>query len=101
MFPKGKFNTDISRKGQCMATFRSPSDRKQIGIIAERIFEKNHQRFGAAYYREPERALGYLLEDNHPNTPGNKQVRFLLSLPEYRQILETRGKGGNEPSKGS
>ena len=40
MFPKGKFNTDTSRNAQYMALFRSPSDRKQIGIIAERMFDK-------------------------------------------------------------
>ena len=39
MFPKGKYNTDISRNAQYLALFRSPSDRKQIGIIAERMFE--------------------------------------------------------------
>ena len=38
MFPKGKYNTDISRNAQYLALFRSPSDRKQIGIIAERMF---------------------------------------------------------------
>ena len=39
MFPKGKFNTDISRNAQYLiALFRSPSDRKQIGIIGERMF---------------------------------------------------------------
>ena len=41
MFPKGKFNTDISRNAQYMVLFRSPSDRKQIDIIAERIFAKD------------------------------------------------------------
>ena len=41
MFPKGKFNTDISRNAQYMALFRSSSDRKQIDIIAERIFAKD------------------------------------------------------------
>ena len=44
MFPKGKFNTDISRNAQYMALFRSPSDRKQIGIVAERMFDKNRKR---------------------------------------------------------
>ena len=34
MFPKGKFNTDISRNAQYMVLFRSPSDRKQVDIIA-------------------------------------------------------------------
>ena len=37
MFPKGKYNTDISRNAQYLALFRSPSDRKQIGIIDEKI----------------------------------------------------------------
>ena len=46
--PKGKFNTDISRNAKYMALFRSPSDRKQIGIIAERMFDKNRQRFMSA-----------------------------------------------------
>ena len=41
MFPKGKYNTDISRNAQYLALFRSPSDRKQIGIIGERMFDKN------------------------------------------------------------
>ena len=41
MFPKGKYNTDISPNAQYLALFRSPSDRKQIGIIAERMFDKN------------------------------------------------------------
>ena len=36
-FPKGKYNTDISRNAQYLALFRSPSDRKQIGIIGERM----------------------------------------------------------------
>ena len=42
MFPKGKFNTDISRNAQYMVLFRSPSDRKQMDIIAERIFQKTN-----------------------------------------------------------
>ena len=55
MFPKGKFNTDISRNAQYMALFRSPSDRKQIGIIAERMFDKNRQRLMSAYYQETDK----------------------------------------------
>ncbi len=39
MFPKGKFNTDISRNAQYLVLFRSPSDRKQIGIVGERMFD--------------------------------------------------------------
>lgn len=65
MFPKGKFNADISRDAQYMALFRSPSDPKQIGIIAERMFDKNRQRFMAAYYQETDKPYaGYLFVDN-------------------------------------
>ena len=39
-FPKGKFNTDISRNAQYMILFKSPADRKQIEIISQRIFPK-------------------------------------------------------------
>ena len=74
MFPKGKFNTDISRNAQYVALFRSPSDRKQIGIVAERMFDKNRQRFMTAYYQETERPYGYIFVDNKPDTAGNKQV---------------------------
>ena len=49
MFPKGKFNTDISRNAQYMVLFRSPSDRKQIDIIAERIFAKDRSNFMSVY----------------------------------------------------
>ena len=74
MFPKGKFNTDISRNAQYMALFRSPSDRKQIGIIAERMFDKNRPRFMSGYFQETERAFGYIFVDNRPDTPSDKQV---------------------------
>ena len=49
MFPKGKFNTDISRNAQYLTLFRSPSDRKQIDIIAERIFAKDRPNFMNVY----------------------------------------------------
>ena len=39
-FPKGKFNTDISRNAQYMILFKSPADRKRIEIISQRIFPK-------------------------------------------------------------
>ena len=45
MFPKGKYNTDISRSAQYIALFRSPSDGKQIGVVGERISDKHHDRF--------------------------------------------------------
>ena len=74
MFPKGKYNTDISRNAQYLALFRSPSDRKQIGIIGERTFDKNRVHFMNAYYKETEKPFGYLLVDNKPDTPTEKQI---------------------------
>ena len=74
MFPKGNFDTDISRKAQYVALFQSPSDRKQIGIIAERMFDKNRPRFMSAYFQETERAFGSFFVDNRPDTPSDKQV---------------------------
>ena len=64
MFPKGKLNTDISRNAQYMVLFRSSSDRKQIGIIAERMFDKNRTTFMSAYTKETEKPYGYLLVDH-------------------------------------
>ena len=74
MFPKGKYNTDISRNAQYSALFRSPSDRKQIGIIEELMFDKNKVHFMNAYYKETEKPFGYLLVDNKPDTPADKQI---------------------------
>ena len=74
MFPKGKFNTDVSRNAQYLALFRSPSDRKQIGIVGERMFDKNRVHFMNAYCKETEKPFGYLLVDNKPDTPAVKQV---------------------------
>ena len=74
MFPKGKFNTDNSRNAQYMAFFQSLSDRKQIGIIAKRLFGKNRPRFMSAHFQETERVFGYIFLDNHPDTPSDKLV---------------------------
>ena len=74
MFPKGKYNTDISRNSQYLALFRSPSDRKQIGIIGERMFGKNRVHFMNAYYKETAKPYGYLSLDNKPDTPADQQI---------------------------
>ena len=42
-FPKGKYNTSISRNAQYMALFRCPADRRQIGIVADRILTRTNQ----------------------------------------------------------
>ena len=64
MFPKGKYNTDIS----------SPSNRKQIGIVGERMFDEKRIHFMNTYCKETKKPFGYLLMDNKPNTPADKQV---------------------------
>ena len=72
--PKGKYNTDIRRNAQYLVLFRSPSDRKQIGIIGKRMFDKNRVHFMNAYYKETKKPFGYLLVDNKPGTPPDKQI---------------------------
>ena len=69
MFPKGKYNTS-----SCDPSDRSPSDRKQIGIIGERMFDKNGVHFMNAYYKETEKPFAYLLVDNKPDTPADQQI---------------------------
>ena len=48
-FPKGKYNTSISRNAQYLALFSCPADRRQIGIMADRIFDKNKPAFVEIY----------------------------------------------------
>ena len=74
MFPKGKFNTDISRNAQYMVLFKSPSDRKQIDIIAERMFAKDRPHFMKVYGHITAKPYGYVLIDNQPKTTSEKQV---------------------------
>lgn len=74
MFPKGKYNTGISRNAQYTVMFRSPSDRKQIDITAEQIFAKDKSRFMEVYHRETAKPYGYIMVDSHPQTPPEKQV---------------------------
>ena len=74
MFPKGKYNTDISRNATYKVLFRSPGDRKQIDIMAEQTFAKDRSRFMQAYRRETDRPYGYIVVDNHPRTTSEHQV---------------------------
>ena len=74
MFPKGKFNTNISRNALYKVLFRSPGDRKQIDITAEQTFAKDRANFMKAYTKETEKPFGYIVLDNHPRTTNEKQV---------------------------
>jgi len=74
MFPKGKYNTDISRNAQYLVLFRSPSDRKQVNIMAERIFAKDRPKFMQVYSKATQVPYGYVLIDNQPCTAPEYQV---------------------------
>ena len=74
MFPKGKYNTDISRNAQYLVLFRSPSDRKQINTIADRIFAEDRFKFMQVYSKATSIPYGYVLIDNHPRTDPENQV---------------------------
>ena len=74
MFPKGKYNTDISRNAQYLVLFHSPSDRKQMDIMAERTFAKDRPKFMSVYAKETEKPYGYILVDNQPKTTSENQV---------------------------
>ena len=74
MFPKGKYNTDISRNATYKVLFRSPGDRKQIDIMAEQTFAKDRPRFMQAYKQETDRPYGYIIVYNHPRTTSERQV---------------------------
>ena len=98
MFPKGKYNTDISRNAQYIALFRSPSDRKQIGIVAERMFDKNRDRFMAVFNEVTSKPYTYILIDNKPETEAQKQVLgdVFGSCCVYAQINTSSLKGKTE-----
>ena len=73
-FPKGKYNTSISRNAQYMALFRCPADRRQIGILADRIFDKNKPAFMEIYNDITSKPYSYVVVDNKAETPARRQV---------------------------
>ena len=95
MFPKGKYNTDINRNAQYLVLFRSPSDRKQINTIAERIFAENRFKFMQVYTKATSVPYGYVLIDNHPRTAPENQVVTDVFGTCQRHPLET----SEEPNK--
>ena len=73
-FPKGKYNTSISRNAQYMALFRCPADRRQVGIMADRIFDKNKPAFIEFYNDITSKAYSYVVVDNKADTPARRQI---------------------------
>ena len=73
-FPKGKYNTEISRNAMYIVLFRSPADREQIKRVGQRMFPNNNDRFMDIYCGETEKAYGHILIDNKPETLAGHQV---------------------------
>ena len=71
--------------------FRSPSDRKQVDILADRIFVKHRPKFMDVYERETEKAYGYVLIDNQPGTVKERQVacEILGNCHAYPNIIQS------------
>ena len=57
-FPKGKFNTEISRNAMYMVLFRSPADREQIKRVGQRMFLSQNDQFMNIYRQETEKPYG-------------------------------------------
>ena len=73
-FPKGKYNTSISSNAQYMALFRCPADRRQIGIMVDRIFDKNKPAFMEIYNNITSKPYYYVVVDNKADTPARRQI---------------------------
>ena len=75
-----KFNTDIARNTQYIVIFRSPSDRKQVDILADRIFAKRWPKFMDVYEQETEKPYGsvqcWLIINREPRKNNKWCVTF-------------------------
>ena len=73
-FLKGKHNTSISRNAQYMVLFRCPSDRRHIGIMVERIFDKQKSLFMDIYNEITVKPYSNVLIENKADTAVHRQV---------------------------
>ena len=73
-FPKGKYNTSISCNAQYMSLFRCPAERRQIGIMADRIFYKNKPTFMEIYNNITSKPYSYVVVDNKADIPARRQI---------------------------
>ena len=74
-FPKGNYNTSKSHNAQYMVLFRCPADRSQIGIVADRIIDKNKPAYMEIYNNITSKPYSYVIVDNKANTPSRRQFR--------------------------
>ena len=98
-FPKGRQNTSISRNAQYMVFFKCPADRRQIGIMAERIFDKQKPLFMEIYNEITVKPNSYVLIDNKVDTAVDRKimsgvfgtcVSYALPSTSKSQSLEKR-----------
>ena len=73
-FPKDKHNTRFSRNAQYMALFRRPADRRQICIMAERIFDKQKALLRKIYNDIAVKPYSYFLIDNKADTSVHREI---------------------------
>ena len=73
-FPKGKHNTSISRNAQYISLFRCPADRRQIGIMAERIIDKQKCLFMSIYNVLTIKPYSNILVYNKADTSLRRQI---------------------------
>ena len=73
-FPKGKHNKSISHNAQYVTLFRCPPDRTQIGIMAERIFDKQKSLFMSIYNDVTINPYSYISVDNKADTSVCRQI---------------------------
>ena len=73
-FPKGKHNTSISRNAQYMVFFKCPADRRQVDIMAERMFDKQKPLFMENHNEITVKPYSYILIDNKADAAVHRQI---------------------------
>ena len=80
-FPKGN--------AQYMALFKCPADRRQIGLMAERMFDKQKPLFMQIYNDVTVKPYSYILDDNKADTSVHRQTIsdvFHSRYPEHQNL---------------
>lgn len=90
-FPKGKYNSDISRNASHTILFRSNADRRQINFISNRIFCDYSSKFMEIYTKETCKPQSYVVIENTDETISEKQIVLdLLGVCKYVNIYGTK-----------
>ena len=57
-----------------MVLFRCPADIRQIGIVSDRIFDKNKPAFMEIYNNIMSKPYSYVIVDNKADIPSKRQA---------------------------